>query len=264
MSTDNTTRDRLFKIRPVFEALWAKFLSVPMEECLALDEQMCSTKARHYLKQYMPNKPHKWGYKFFVLSGVSGYAYDMEIYTGQENDPSKRKAGEPDLGATGNVVVRLSRHIPKNARYKLYFDNYYTSPKIMVHLAEQGILSLGTVRRNRVKDCKLPTEQELKKAERGTTAESVARIDGIDVTAVVWKDNKAVTLLSTFVGSEPKQSVQRYDRRLKTKIDVECPNIVLQYNQHMGGVDMLDGLMGRYKITMHSRKWYFRLFLSSC
>lgn len=28
----------------------------------------------------------------------------------------------------------------------------------------------------------------------------------------------------------------------------------------MGGVDMLDGLMGRYKITMRSRKWNFRLF----
>ncbi|XP_042142663.1 piggyBac transposable element-derived protein 4-like [Ixodes scapularis] len=143
MLTDNTTGYRLFKLRPVFEALRAKFLSVPMEECLALDEQMCSTKARHYLKQYMPNKLHKGGYKFFVLSGVSGYAYDIEIYTGQENDPSKRKAGEPDWGTTVNVVVRLMRHIPKNARYKLYFDNYYICPKIMVHLAEQGILSLN-------------------------------------------------------------------------------------------------------------------------
>jgi hypothetical protein len=28
----------------------------------------------------------------------------------------------------------------------------------------------------------------------------------------------------------------------------------------MGGVDLLDSLLGRYKIKMRSRKWYMRLF----
>lgn len=28
----------------------------------------------------------------------------------------------------------------------------------------------------------------------------------------------------------------------------------------MGGVDLLDGLIGRYKIRMRSKKWYMRLF----
>lgn len=28
----------------------------------------------------------------------------------------------------------------------------------------------------------------------------------------------------------------------------------------MGGVDLLDGLIGRYKIKLHSRKWYIRLW----
>lgn len=143
MDPSKEARDRLFKTRPVFEALKRRFLSVPMEECLSLDEQMCSTKARHFLKQYMPNKPHKWGYKLFVLSGVSGYACDVEIYTGHENCPPKRRPAEPDLGATGNGVVRLSRQIPRNANHKLYFDNYYTSPKVMVYLAKQGILFFG-------------------------------------------------------------------------------------------------------------------------
>jgi len=62
--------DRLYRIRPVYESLRCRFLTVPMEECLSVDEQMCPTKARHFLKQYMPNKPHKWGYKLFVMSGV--------------------------------------------------------------------------------------------------------------------------------------------------------------------------------------------------
>jgi hypothetical protein len=53
---------------------------------LWVDEQLCATKARHFLKQYIPIKPHKWGYKLLVLAGISGFAYDIEIYSGQENN----------------------------------------------------------------------------------------------------------------------------------------------------------------------------------
>lgn len=74
----------------------------------------------------MPMKPHKWGYKLLVLSGVSGFSYNFEIFTGQENIDEFRPSCEPDLGAAAIVVVRLSRVVPKNQNYKIYFDNYYT------------------------------------------------------------------------------------------------------------------------------------------
>lgn len=54
---------------------------------LSIDEQICATKVRHHMKQYVPLKSHKWGYKLFALSGVSGFCYKFEIYTGTENDP---------------------------------------------------------------------------------------------------------------------------------------------------------------------------------
>lgn len=59
--------DRLFKIRPVIEELNERFSSVPMDQRLSIDEQMCATKVAHFLKQYLPNKPHKWGFKLYVL-----------------------------------------------------------------------------------------------------------------------------------------------------------------------------------------------------
>jgi len=40
----------------------------------------------------------------------------------------------------------------------------------------------------------------------------------------------------------------------------KCKKEIKQYNKHMGGVDLLDSLIGRYKIKMKSRKWYMRLF----
>jgi len=79
---DTPNRDRVFKVRPLIDKLNKKFSSVPVEENLSLDEQLCPTKAVLYLKQYLPLKPHKWGYKLFVLCGVSGYGYNFEIYTG--------------------------------------------------------------------------------------------------------------------------------------------------------------------------------------
>lgn len=79
---DHPDHDRLHKIRPLVSHLASRFLKIPFEENLSLDEQICSTKAKNYMKQYNPAKPHKWGYKFFVLSGVSGFTYNFEIYTG--------------------------------------------------------------------------------------------------------------------------------------------------------------------------------------
>lgn len=104
-----------------------RFASIPLEKSLSIGEQLCSTKARHFLTQYLAMKSHKWGHKFFVLCGVSGFSYNFEMYSGQENSVDNRYSWEPDYGASGNVVVRLCRILPKNKNYKVYFDNYYTS-----------------------------------------------------------------------------------------------------------------------------------------
>lgn len=258
---ENPNHDRLHKLRPLIDGLNSNFSkNIPVEQYLSVDEQMCSTKARHHLKQYLPNKPHKWGFKLFVLCGVSGYGYTFEIYSGQENSQSNRHQNEPDLGASSNVVVRLARIIPRNANHRIYFDNYYTSIPLLVHLARQGIYSIGTVRRNRIPNCKLPDDKALKKSDRGTCCEMVGTCDGIEISAVVWKDNKTVTLLSTFAGENPVERVERFDRKQKKKVNVNCPFIIKEYNRHMGGVDLLDSNLARVKILLRSRKWYIRLF----
>lgn len=95
---------------------------------------------------------------------------------------------------------------------------------------------------------------------RGTSIEYVADCNGIDITNVLWKDNKSVHLVSSFLGINPEEYVSRFDRKLKEKVRIKCPAIIKQYNRHMGGVDLLDSLIGRYKISMRSRKWYMRLF----
>ena len=61
----------------------------------------------------------------FVLCDTKGLAYNFEIYTGAEDLYTQRKADKPDLGASGNVVVRLTRVINKFMNYLIFCDNYY-------------------------------------------------------------------------------------------------------------------------------------------
>jgi hypothetical protein len=252
--------DRLHKIRPVMETLKKRFASILLEEALSIDEQLCSTKARHFLKQYLPMKPHKWGYKFFVLCGVSGFSYNFEMYSGQENNDANRYSWEPDFGASGNVVVRLCRIIPKNMNYKVYFDNYYTSVPLMVYMKNRKICSLGTVRRNRLNNVILPNEKDFLKKPRGSSDYCLANINNQEVFATCWRDNKVVTLLSTFVEIDPMSKVKRFSKTENKSIEIDCLHIVSVYNKHMGGVDLLDSLLGRQKIKIRSRKWYLRIF----
>ena len=74
-----------------------------------------------------------------VLSAVSGFAYNIELYSGKQ-DNSLTEA-ETDCGASSNVVTRLVRNIPDGANYKLYFDNYFNSPELQLSLATRGISS---------------------------------------------------------------------------------------------------------------------------
>jgi len=252
--------DRLHKIRPLVDHLNSKYSSIQCREYLSVDEQLCATKARSYLKQYLPAKPHKWGYKLFVLCDDEGYSYKFEIYTGQENEARFRHQNEPDLGASGNVVIRLTRDVPQHKNYKIYCDNYYSSIPLMEYLYQKGIFALGTVRRNRLPNCQLPNDKQIKKLPRGASIEQVTSYETAPISVVLWKDNKIVTLLSTYCGELPKVTKKRFDKKFKKQVEVDCPYSIKEYNRHMGGVDLLDSHIGRYKIKIKSRKWYIRLF----
>lgn len=252
--------DRLFKIRPVIDELNSKFSSVPMDQRLSIDEQMCATKVAHFLKQYLPNKPHKWGFKLYVLCSLQGFAHNFEVYAGQ--DLTNKPENEPDLGSTSNIVLRLARGIPRQVGHIVYFDNFYTSVPLVFYLATQGILSVGTVQQNRIPNSKLPDKKQFmnKSTPRGAHEERVTTFQGVDMSVVAWKDNKVVTLLSSYVGALPLNNVSRYDKKKKEKIQIPCPKIISEYNAHMGGVDHMDSFLGRYRIRIKSRKWYIRIF----
>lgn len=215
----------------------------------------------------MPNKPHKLGIKLFVLCDSFGYAYRFEVYNGAGDN--KILDGCPDLGSSADVVVRLSQTIPDFTHHILYFDNFYTSIPLLVYRRARGIYGLGTIRVNRVANCKLLTDAVIKNEPRRFSSEFIGSAYGVKVATVLWKDSKSVRLASTYVGvqsfdrfnpTQQQSKAARFDRKQKKHIEIDCPQIIKEYNSHMGGVDLMDGLMGKYHLRAKARDEATRLF----
>ena len=111
----------LFKIQPALDIIKKTF-----SECyrpgknMSIDEAMVASKGRTHLKQYLPSKPIKWGFKIWTIAESStGYISDFDIYTGKRDRPSGHGLGY-------DVVMRLSCRYHYQFRH-LYFDNCFSS-----------------------------------------------------------------------------------------------------------------------------------------
>lgn len=254
--------DRLFKIRPLLEKIRQNCTHTKNENLYSVDEMMIlykGTKAGN-LRQYMPKKPKKWGFKMLVRAGVSGIVYDFFIYTGSTTfDNMTFTEKESHLGSGGRVVVQLCKTIPYPQKSIVYFDNWFTSLNLIIVLKnDYGINSLGTIRNNRLRGCILELDKVLLKRGRGSFDYKVDNTAGIAV--VKWADTKCVTLASSYICHSPVVQVKRYDKEEKKKVDVDCPQIIKQYNTHMGGVDLADMLIALYKTPYKSKRWYLGIF----
>ena len=64
-----------------------------------------------------------------------------------------------------------------------------------------------------------------------------------------------MTLVSSFVPTtETREIVRRYDKNVKSKIDVSCPKVIKEYNTNMGGVDLADMLVSLYRTGIKSHR----------
>lgn len=157
-SLDQTSDDKLHRIRPLLEVFYKKFYAIPKDENVCVDEMMVPFKGKTMLRQYMPKKPIKWGIKIFCLCSSKGVIYDLEIYQGKNTI-----VGDSKLGFCSDIVIQLPKTIPKNKNFKIYFDSYFTTLSLIKFLQQQGIWATGTIRGNRMGKAPLSSEKDLKK-----------------------------------------------------------------------------------------------------
>ena len=108
--------------------------------CGTIDESMIKFKGRSSIKQYLPLKPIKRGYKVWCLCDpITAYLFNYQIYLGKE------ETSEKEIPLTERVVFDLiSGH--NFQRKLLYFDNFFTSLRLLENLKLQNIKVCGTIR----------------------------------------------------------------------------------------------------------------------
>ncbi|GFV56862.1 piggyBac transposable element-derived protein 4 [Trichonephila clavipes] len=105
----------------------------------AIDENMIKFRERSSLKQYIPKKPIKRGYKVWMRCDSSGFACEFQIYTGKTEEV-ERNLGE-------RIIRDLSQKL-LGKNHVLFFDNYFTYD-LLKHLEALNITSCGTVNMSR-------------------------------------------------------------------------------------------------------------------
>lgn len=232
-------------------ALQRNLEQIEQEEYNAVDEMMVPFTGRSTLKQYMPNKPVPWGFKLWGRAGATGILYQFDVYQGKGD-------GNCTFGLGGDTVLNMCSKLPSDEGFKVAADNFFSSLELVEELSGRGIQYVGTLRQNRLKDCCLLREKNLKPLGQGACDHRVNNGTGISV--VRWFDRKAVTLVSNFVSLEPVEKVKRYDRKAKVHVDVPRPAIVAVYNSFMGGIDQHNYQVALYNYNIRSRRWYMYIF----
>ena len=247
--------DPLFKLKPLMNDLQlaCKTYFVPGQN-ISIDERMVAFKGRIGMKQYIKDKPTKWGFKLWVLaSSDSGYTYKFQVYTG-------KRLTQTNNGLGYDVVMGLMDGLFRQG-YHLFCDNYYSSPKLCSDLFQRGCFMTGTIRENRIGFPKNLDNPLPVKAERGT---SRWFRDGQTI-FVKWKDTKVVCVISSYYPATRREMVERGKGKLVggryVKERVNIPPAIKGYNGHMGGVDLSDQLLKCYEIIRKSKKWWKTLFL---
>ncbi|XP_039627296.1 uncharacterized protein adamtsl5 [Polypterus senegalus] len=168
--------------------------------------------------------------------------------------------GEPNISASGNIVLMLAQVIRGAVNHSLYFDNWFSSLDLFVALANKGIPALGTVQKSRLQGCNFSVDTDMKKKGIGTFEEKKVVVVNVEIRAEKWFDNRGVIVASTFASAQPVSNIEKWDRKSKKKVSIECPNIISMYNKFMGGLDALDALIAYYHIHIRSKKYYHRFF----
>ena len=246
---DDAAYDPLYKIRPLIDNCQHNFRDqyVPGKD-MSVDEGMVKFKGRLFFKQYMPKKPVKYGIKVWMAAdSKTGYVSNYDIYLGK---PLTSARGE--VGLATNVVLNLTEPFQHCNRH-IYFDNFFTSVKLVEELLRRGTYACGTLRANRYPDTY--------KAKRG------GRMQGIKIKSgethqlqkgtmlvTLWFDKRQVAVLSSNCNPDERITVQRRVKAAPHVKDVDIPTPINLYHRSMGGVDLNDQYRSYYPSGRSGKK----------
>ena len=234
--------DKLYKIRPVFDLLVEKWRTLyALGEHIALDEGMLKRRGRLSFRVYNKDKPTKYRIKAFILADSnSGYCWNMDIFHHQKKSIKETVFGLLTQRCTG-------------LWHMLYMDNWYNSVELSEALLELQVHTCGTLRSNRVEPMEIRNLHNLDKHD------IISRNNG-KVMVMAWKDKRIVKAITT----KHDNSLVTIRRRKKgghgAMEEVQKPACIIDYNEHMSGVDHVDQMISYYPCTRKTLKWTKKVF----
>ena len=152
---------------------------------------MVGFKGRLAFLQYMPKKPQKWGMKAWVLADSSNrYVWNWKLYTGKDVD-----APDSPLGLAHRVVLELLDDDRLRSKgYRIFTDNFYSSPHLFKDLQKEGFEACGTLRSNRKG---IPDDVRSVKLKKGETHYS----QDDSLLYMKWRDKRDVLMPSMTIPS---------------------------------------------------------------
>ena len=203
---------------------------------ICIDEQLMPLKSRCRFIVYMPNKPDKFGMKFWLaVDNETKYIYNIMPYLG-----ALEKEARNGMKLADYVVKKLISPI-LNKAYNVTCDNYFTSLGLANELSNNKTTMVGTLR---VNSKGIPTELKNEKLDLHASSFYYNAKNAVLLTKYQCKKQKSVFLLSTM-------HVNPYvDETNKRK-----PDLIHFYNKNKCGVDAADSMLRMYSCRCGSRRW---------
>ncbi|XP_043481636.1 piggyBac transposable element-derived protein 3-like [Leptopilina heterotoma] len=258
-SKDKDDNDKGWRIRAILEIFRTNIQSYGyFQTALSVDETMVKSYARTSLKQFIRGKPIRFGLKFWALCTQNGFLLDLDLYCGKNSS-----VGDilPKCTLGTRVVMLLLKNFFSNtsprkiSEYHLYFDNFFTSFDLILHLSKLGLRSTGTIRENRVREKNIID----KNAPRGTYVAKHDKNSRINYITMI--DSKQVSIASTAAGVNPLMPLNRYKAEQRSKVEIPFPKVFHVYNKFMGGVDLHDGHCNNVLPSIRSKRWTWVVFV---
>ncbi|KAL1251031.1 hypothetical protein QQF64_018827 [Cirrhinus molitorella] len=204
---------------------------------LSTDKFALMAEARCRFTQYMPNKPDKFGIKFWLAADVeTKYVLNSFPYLGKDDSrPATQSLGE-------SVVLKLVEPFVGKGR-NITTDNFFTSIPLANKLLHKNTSMVGTINKNK---------RELPPSVQGRGelfSTKVLKSDKITLTVYQCKPRRNVTILST----QHQHVAISIDNKRK-------PETVTYYNRTKVGVDVLDQMARQYSVKGGTRRWPVAVF----
>ncbi|MCO5573096.1 hypothetical protein L7F22_026861 [Adiantum nelumboides] len=224
-----TREHKLWQVLPLEERLNATFqMHYNCGQNVTVDERMIPSKCKlNPCRVYDPKKPHKFGIQLWNLcDSETGYNYSFRVYD---------KLPCPELSY--HVVSMLVKNL-KQKGHHVFFDRWFTSAKLSIHLTNEGYGAIGTYMTNKKN---MPDLQmlHLERCERGSSR--FAYDTRKDLLACSWMDKKPIFFASNVYGMQ-EDEVQRQIGS-GHKVTLACPEIAVQYNMCKARCDVFDSMV---------------------